>query len=121
MQALFSLFTLLILWAAFSFTLSVTLATAVIYVRILLFSRIFSPKFQQGANASQISYLELLTTTPNPGNFSDSIETGTYEKTTLGTLTMSHSSGKRVRHVDTEQGKASEIHKLSTVEIKFLG
>ena len=37
------------------------------------------------------------------GNFSDSIETGTYEKTTLGTLTMSHSSGKE---------KKANIHRI---------
>ena len=56
--------------------------------------KIFSPNSQQGANASQISSLELLTTTPNPGNFSDSIETGTHERTTLRTLTLSHGSRK---------------------------
>lgn len=56
--------------------------------------KIFSPNIQQGVNASQISSLELLTTMPNPGNFSDSIETGTHERTTLRMLTLSHGSRK---------------------------
>lgn len=48
-----------------------------------------------GANASQFSYLELLTTTANFGNFSDSMRLlGIYENTPLETLTMSHSSTK---------------------------
>ena len=59
---------------------------------------------QDSAGPNVISYLELLITTPNPGNFPDSIETGTYEKTARGTLTMSHSSGK---------GSMACIHRIS--------
>ena len=90
----FSLIILLTLSAGFSFILSVVHATDLIFPGNSVLSLIFSPKIQQGANASQISYLELLTTLSKTGNFSDSIETGTYENIMLGTLTMSHSSGK---------------------------
>lgn len=48
-----------------------------------------------GANASQFSYLELLTRTANVGSFSDSMRLlGTYDNTPLETLTMFHSSRK---------------------------
>lgn len=56
----------------FSFTLSVTHTTAVVFPGNSF--QIFPPEIQQGANASEIFYLELLSTTPNPGNFSRSIE-----------------------------------------------
>ena len=47
-------------------------------------SQIFSPKIQHGVNGSQISYLGLLATALNPGNFYELTEIDTYEKTTLG-------------------------------------
>lgn len=59
-----------------------------------MFIAYFLLKISRGPNGSQISYVELLITTSNLGKFSDLIETGTYEKTILGTLTMFHSSGK---------------------------
>lgn len=59
----------------FSFTLSVIHAIAGISSGRSALSQIFSPKFQQGVNAFQISYLEFLTTTYNPGNISGSVET----------------------------------------------
>lgn len=58
----------------FSFTLSVTHVTAVIFPGNSALFQIFSPKIQHGVKASQISSLELLTATPNPRNFSDSTE-----------------------------------------------
>lgn len=74
LQAIFPLVILLILWAVFSFPLSVTHAGAVISPGKAALSQIFSPKIQQGAIVSQISSLELPTTAPDSGNFSDSIE-----------------------------------------------
>lgn len=59
----------------FSFTLSVIHAIAVIFPGKSALSQMFFPKFQQGVNAFQISYLEFLTTTYNPGNISGSVET----------------------------------------------
>ena len=43
-------------------------------LEILFCLKYSPPKIQQGANVSQKSYLELLTTTPKPSNFFDSIE-----------------------------------------------
>ena len=59
---------------SFNFSLSVTHATAVIFPGDSVPFQIFSPKIQLGANVSQISYLELPTTAPKPGNFSDSMK-----------------------------------------------
>lgn len=69
----FSFIILVIHLTVFSFPLLVTHAIAVLFLGNSVVSQIFSPKIQQGENASQISYMELLTTTPNPRNFSDSI------------------------------------------------
>lgn len=58
----------------FSFTLSVTHAIAVVFPGNSTVAQIFPPKICQGTNASEISHLELLSTIPNPENFSGSIE-----------------------------------------------
>lgn len=54
-----------------------------------------SPKFGGGITASQVSHLELLITTPNPGNFSYSMDTVMYIwQNSIGKLTMSHPCGE---------------------------
>lgn len=52
----------------------------------------------------------MLTIIPHPGNFSDSVEIGTYEKATLGTLTVSHSSGKESKACGHRIGKRPQEH-----------
>lgn len=103
LQALLSPIILLIRWMVFSFTLSVIHATAVIFPENSVISWIFSPKVQQEGNVPQISYLEFLTTAPNPRKFSNLIETvGYLWEINKWTLFISHSSEKRERHAYTE-------------------
>lgn len=50
--------------------------TDVIFLRNPIFSPVFSSKILWELNASQVSYLEMQTVTPDPGNISDSMQTG---------------------------------------------
>lgn len=100
----------------FQFSLSVTSAIATISPGNSVLSQIFSPKLH-GANASQFSYLELLTITPTAGNVSDSIET--YVKT-LRTISVSHSSGKESR-VCMHREESLRDTTVPAVESKSLG
>lgn len=79
-------------WFSGHFSLTATHATAVTFPSNFVLLQIFSPKFHKGANASEISYLELLTTSPNPGNWLN--RAATDENTILGKLTVSQSSEK---------------------------
>ena len=78
--ALFSFILLVNLLVSFSFPLAVTHATAVIFSRNSILSQIVSSKIQQGVNASQFSYLEILTAMPFSGNFPDSVEAANINK-----------------------------------------
>lgn len=83
LRALFPLMMQLISWAVFSFISSLIHATAVTFPGNSVLFQMFSPKSQpwgvgggsgDRTNASQKIFLELQTASPNPGNFSDSIE-----------------------------------------------
>lgn len=78
LQAQFSVIMLVILWAVFSFALSVTYVTAFILPVNFVPFQIYLHKIQQGVNVPLISYLKLLTTSHTLGIFSDSIETVMY-------------------------------------------